>query len=284
MLGNNYYFHHTTKKIVIAFGKTFDQIYVQRRSNDGAPNNTGTPYNQILVPVLYGNKEKWLVRRYQNPDLEKQNVSVVLPRIGFEISGMSYDTNRKLPTVGRNVNITSSTSANVQTNPVPYNISIQLSILTDSADDATQIFEQIVPFFQPEYTLAIQEIPDMNIAHDIPIVLANVSTTDNYESDFLNKRIIVWTLDFVVKAYFYPPVKIQNVIKKTQNDIHIVALTDGEITDHDVDTTPRNVRVREDINPVTAGPDDDFGFSKSVEIFYDNKKYNPYHRRDEEIV
>jgi len=124
----------------------------------------------------------------------------------------------------------------------------------------------------------------LNIVHDIPMALLSINTTDTYESEYLGKRILTWSLDFNIKAYFFGAIKVQSVIKKAQTDIHIVPSSDGPITQYDEEHTPRHVRTIVAIDPLTAGPEDDFSFSEVTQLFDDNKKYNPHTRQDEEIV
>ena len=47
-----------------------------------------------------------------------------------------------------------------------------------------QIVEQVLPFFQPDYTLTIKDMEDMGIARDIPIVLNSINYEDNYRGDY----------------------------------------------------------------------------------------------------
>ena len=81
MLGQQFY-HETIRKVVVAFGTIFNDIHLVRKDNDG------TITQSMKVPLAYGPKQKWLSRLTEDPNLNKK-VAVTLPRIGFEISGMT---------------------------------------------------------------------------------------------------------------------------------------------------------------------------------------------------
>ena len=90
--------------------------------------------------------------------------------------------------------------------PVPYNIDISLYILTKTQEDALQIIEQILPTFGPEYTLAINAVPDMNIIQDIPVTLNSINVSDEYDGDFQTRRFVTHTLTFTLKVNLFGPV------------------------------------------------------------------------------
>ena len=90
---------------------------------------------------------------------------------------------------------------------VPYDIGFTMYIMVKNADDGTRIIEQILPYFTPEWTITANLIPSLGLNVDLPVVLNNVGMQDTYEGDFINRRAIVWTLDFTMKAYLFGPVK-----------------------------------------------------------------------------
>ena len=165
MFGAQYY-NQIVRKYIIGFGNLFNDIVVQRL------NSAGVRVQSIAVPIAYGPKEKFIVRLAQDSNLEKE-VMVQLPRMGFEITGMSYAGQRKLSSTIKNARYDTSDNNRLRTQfvPVPYDIQILLSIFVKNADDGTQILEQIVPYFRPEFTTNIKLVPSMNIVMDIPIVL-----------------------------------------------------------------------------------------------------------------
>jgi hypothetical protein len=100
--------------------------------------------------------------------------------------------------------------------PVPYDMSFSLHVLVKNAEDGTQIIEQILPFFTPDYTVTIRALPELNINLDIPIELNSVTTDDSYEGDFdASRRILTWQLDFTVKGYLFGPINKQKFIIDT---------------------------------------------------------------------
>ena len=195
MFGNTFH-HNTLRKYVILFGTVFNNIFVTRQ------NTAGETIQTIKVPLSYGPKEKFLARLEGNPDLSNK-VAITVPRISFEMTSFQYDPDRKLNTLNRKLKNNKS-----QYQPVPYNITFQLSILVKNAEDGTKIVEQILPYFTPEWTASVHLIPDMeDDPWDIPIILNSVTPEDTYEGDFQTRRAIVWTLEFTLKGYLFGPVK-----------------------------------------------------------------------------
>ena len=209
MFGNSFYFG-TIRKYVIAFGNLFNDIYVQRLDSNGNRIQT------LAVPLAYGPKEKWLVRLVQDPNLDA-DVAITLPRMGFEITSLTYASQRKLSSTIKNSRLKTSDLDRVETQfvPVPYDINILLSIFVRNADDGAQIVEQIVPYFRPEFVTKVRLIPEMGIVSDTPVVLQDVSIEDTYEGDFDTRRALIYNMNFSMKAYFYGPVSNSGVIKRT---------------------------------------------------------------------
>lgn len=209
MFGNSFYFG-TIRKYVIAFGNLFNDIYVQRLDSNGNRIQT------LAVPLAYGPKEKWLVRLVQDPNLDA-DVAITLPRMGFEITNLTYASQRKLSSTIKNSRLKTSDLDRVDTQfvPVPYDINILLSIFVRNADDGAQIVEQIVPYFRPEFVTNVRLIPEMGIVSDTPVVLQDVSIEDTYEGDFDTRRALIYNMNFSMKAYFYGPVSNNGVIKRT---------------------------------------------------------------------
>ena len=260
MLGQQFY-HETIRKIIIAFGTTFNNIQLVRKDNDG--NIT----QSMKVPLVYGPQQKWLVRLNEDADLSKQ-VAITLPRIGFEIQNLSYDPARKLNRVQKFKKIKTGKSNTLESQfmPVPYNLSVQLYVMAKQSDDALQIVEQILPFFQPDYTLTINDMADMGIKRDVPIVLNSISYEDNYQGDFETRRALIYTLDFSVKFYLYGPVTSSSVIKTVQVDQY------ADVPDN---SPRREQRYKVTPKPASADADDDFGFNETTSFFQDAKDFDP---------
>ena len=266
MLGQQFY-HETTRKVVVAFGTLFNDIHLVRKDN------SGTIQQSMKVPLAYGPRQKYLVRLADDPDLSKQT-AVTLPRIGFEIAGMSYDPSRKLQRVQKFKKVKGAKASQLDTQymPVPYNIDFELYILSKQSDDALQIVEQILPYFQPDYTVTINDNTDMGIKRDVPVILNSIAYEDDYQGDFASRRAIIYTLSFTAKFYLYGPVTSSKVIKTVQVD---------QYTDMPDQSPKREQRYSVTPNPTTADADDDFGFSETISFFQDSKDFNPETGSDE---
>ena len=262
MLGQQFY-HETVRNVIVAFGTMFNNINIVRKDNNG------TITQSMKVPLAYGPKQKWLTRLDQDPSLASA-VAITLPRLGFEIGSLTYDATRKLNRVQKFKKVKSS-SANAnkldtQFMPVPYNMDITLYAMAKNSDDALQIVEQILPFFQPDYTLTLNDMADMGIKRDVPIILNDVGYEDNYQGDFESRRAIIYTMGFTTKFYLYGPVTSSSVIKTVQVD---------QYTDLPAVTPTREQRYSVTPTPASADADDDFGFNETSSFFQDAKNYDP---------
>ena len=254
MLGQQFY-HETIRNVVVGFGTIFNNIQLVRKDNAGVIQQT------MKVPLAYGPRQKFLVRLNDDADLSKA-AAVTLPRIGFEITGLTYDSARKLNRVQKYKKVKGNKSEQLDTQymPVPYNINFQLYVLAKQSDDALQVVEQILPYFQPDYTITINDMTNMGIKKDIPVILNSISYEDDYQGDFTTRRAIIYTLEFTVKFYLYGPVTSSSVIKTVQVDQYS-ALPDK--------SPKREQQFKVSVDPITADADDNFGFNETTSFFQD---------------
>jgi hypothetical protein len=246
MLGQQFY-HETMRNVIVAFGTLFNNIHLVRK------NNSGTVTQTMKVPLAYGPRQKWLTRLDADAKLDTK-VAITLPRLGFEIQNLTYDPARKLNRVQKFKKVKSSADdankLDTQFMPVPYNLDIELYAMAKNSDDALQIVEQILPYFQPDYTLTVNDMTDMGIKRDIPIILNSI----NYED--------IYTLGFTSKFYLYGPVTSGKIIKTVQVDQYANLESTAPKREQRYTVTP---------DPITADSDDDFGFSETVSFFQDAK-------------
>jgi len=262
MLGTQFY-NQAVRKTVIAFGTLFNNIEL-KKTVDG----------QVLevekVPLAYGPKQKFLYRLQGNPT-DGKKVAITLPRIYFEMTGIDYDAARKTPATQKYKTVVNEEGNEVRTQyvPVPYNISFEVGILAKSQDDGLQILEQILPFFQPSFSMSLKFIPDMDEVRDVAVVLNSVDFDDDWEDDFSTRRSITYSMQFTAKSYIYGPYSKADIIRKSRI---IETIGDQDVGKRTVELsyTPK---AKTDINQdgqvdaaddllVTA--DDDFGFNEGI--------------------
>ena len=268
MLGQQFY-HETMRKVVVAFGTIFNNINIVRTNSSGAVTQS------MKVPLAYGPKQKFLTRLREDPNLNKK-VALTLPRIGFEISGIAYDPSRKLNSIQKFKKTNNSDSGKTMSSqfmPVPYNMDFELVVMAKQSDDALQIVEQILPFFQPDYTITLNDNTSMGTTRDVPIILTGVTYSDEYEGSFEDRRVLTYTMSFTAKFYLYGPVTDQKVIKQVQVD---------QYTDMPVNAPKREQRYTVAPTPVTADADDNFGFNETTSFFEDAKNFDSVSGTDKE--
>jgi len=214
MLGNSPFYHQLTRKAVVLFGRLFDDITLVRKNDQ-----TGKETSRFLVPIVYSPKEKMVTRIFSDPDLLRQ-VQTILPRMSFEITGITYDATRKQNSLLRAAKSNTTTHVTASYMGVPYDINFQLNIYTRNIDDGTQIIEQILPFFNPDFTVSTNMIPDLGALKDVPIILNNVSNDIQYEGDYDSVRYVNWTLNFTMKMYYYGPISYPKIIRTVYANIY----------------------------------------------------------------
>lgn len=207
MLDNRFYWG-TIRKAVVAFGNIFNSITIERRDGNGAQ------IQMMKVPLSYAPKQKFLTKLRQQPNVDNQNVQIVLPRMSFEMLSIDYDPNRKVSPLNQSRVVNNSTNASTAYAPTPYNLNMLLYVYAKNQDDGLQILEQILPYFNPDYNLTMKSIPELDLKNDVMVLLNSIGFEDDYEGDVSTRRSIVWTLNFVMKLNFYGPVTRQGIIKK----------------------------------------------------------------------
>jgi hypothetical protein len=190
-----YFYNEILRKTIISFGTLFNNITILQ----------GDSY--IKVPLAYGPTQKFLARLNQSPDLNK-STAITLPRLSFEMTGLVYDPSRKVTTTQTFTvkDPNDGTETKKAFMPVPYTLQFELSVMTKLNDDALQIVEQILPYFQPAYNLSVELVDSIKEKRDIPIVLENITMQDDYEGDFSTRRVLLYTLRFSAKTYLFGPV------------------------------------------------------------------------------
>ena len=212
MLGT-YTYNKIIRKCVIGFGTLFNNIEVSKENKDGSV------YSRMKVPLAYGPRQKFLARLEQQADLN-QKVAITVPRLSFEMTGISYDSSRKLAPTTLTLKADTNNAVKKQFTPVPYNIDFELNVISKTNDESLEIMEQILPVFQPAFQMTIKLVDDMNDFRDVPIILNSVSYSDDYEGTFDDRKITLITMQFTVKAYIFGPVGTAAPIKKAKADIY----------------------------------------------------------------
>ena len=279
MLGT-YFYHEIIRKTVIAFGTLFNDVHI--RHQDAA----GKDINEMKVPVSYGPRQKFLARIQQQPDLNKAT-QLSLPRMSFEVNNITYDPSRKTG-VTQTFKVKDGKQVKKVFMPVPYNLGFELNILTKLQDDSLQIVEQILPFFQPGFTLTIDLVNSIGEKRDVPMVLDSINFTDDYEGNFETRRALIYTLNFTAKTFMFGPVadSTDGLIRKVQLDYY---------TDTNTRTASREMRytvaakAKKDYNEDSVidqyddpliPPGDDFGFTEERTFYGDSKDFSPTRKVD----
>lgn len=260
MLNNTHFYHEHVRKAIIAFGTIFNTIQIRRK------NPQGEITQSLRVPLSYAPKNKIIARILEDQTFEdgRGKYSVTLPRMAFEITSLSYDASRKL------VPMQTVRSLNAPGEPTkvsyvstPYNMGINLSVFSKNTEDGLQIVEQIFPFFNPDFNVTINEIPELGVKRDIQFILDSVSLTDDYIGNFESRRSVVWDLNFTVKINFFGYVSNADLIRKTIMNIY--NNIDTELMDP---TVVAGTTITTTVSPENAAPTDNYTFIQEFDDLY----------------
>ena len=281
MLTKTHFYHETLKKTVAVFGTLFNNITIAKKIITPASGATlaSTIVSDIeRVPIAYGPKSKFLARIKEQPDLSEAKIAIKVPRMSFEITSIAYDASIKLNRLNKSLKPVagSATLYSSQTQSTPYKIGMQLSIFGRNQDDVLQILEQILPSFNPEYTVTVLDMEAPGISADVPIILDSVGMSDEYEGDLsTTRRVIIYTLDFTVRIRFTGPVATQGVIQITEANMIINSNLDTNANINDLTLDPiETIKTTAVVNTQTAAQPytvtvtmtDAFGFTSTVHL------------------
>ena len=282
MLGN-YFYHQIIRKTVIAFGTLFNDIYV--RHDD----NAGNVISEMKVPVAYGPRQKFLARVTQQAELNKAT-QITLPRMSFEINNISYDAARKagITQTCKAADTDDGGKMKKVFMPVPNNLRFELNILVKQQDDGLQILEQILPFFQPGFTLSIDLVKSIGEKRDIPMILNSISQQDDYEGDFSTRRALIYTLSFTAKTFMFGHIAKtpEGLIRKVQLDYYSDTNQQTAKRVQRYTVVPKAKKDYNEDNVIDTAdepfiePGDDFGFTETSSFFGDAKDYSPTRQTD----
>ena len=215
MFGPHFY-NERVRKSVAVFGAMFNNLYVTRKGG-------GATHSQMKVPIAYAPQRKFLERiqeMFDGEDAERQ-LAIRLPRMSFEVTNIQYDPARQLPKMN---NFYRDGIEDVHKNnkfyvATPYIITFELNIYGRSHDDCLQCVEQIIPYFNPQYTVAVKPLTDFDdVVEDVPVILNSTVFSDDYEGGLENRRTIIYTMTFDMKVAFWGPKREANIINRIDVD------------------------------------------------------------------
>ena len=265
MLGT-YYYNEIIRKTIIAFGTLFNDIHIEHKDN------SESVISDMKVGLSYGPMQKFLAKIEQQEDLTKP-VAITLPRMSFEMNNITYDSTRKTGITQTFKTVSDDSKVKKVFMPVPYNIGFELNIFTKLNDDALQIVEQILPFFQPSFNVTVDLVESIGEKRDVPIVLDSIDFQDDYEGSFQTRRALIYTLRFTAKTYLFGPIadSTDGLIRKVQVDLY---------ADTNTKTAKREMRYTAVPDPIDAEPGDDFGFTENWEFLGDSREFSPTKKED----
>ena len=264
MFKDKSYYHEHIRKAIIVFGTIFNDINIERK------NSSGAVAQALRVPLAYSTKQKFLTRIARVADTSTRGeVALTLPRMGFEINGLDYDPARKIAPITRHRVVGTGDDPNTVRSvftSAPWNMNMALYIFAKNQNDGLAIVEQILPYFNPDFNITINDLPEVGIKRDIKITLDNVNYEDEYEGEFSNRISVIWTLNFTMRLNFYSHVSNVDVIKKAVID----AYNDPALSLNKTDLEKGRVRATVQVNPNSATPADTYTFLEEFDEAFED--------------
>jgi hypothetical protein len=264
MFKGRHFYHQHIRKAIIAFGTLFNGIQVRRR------NEANEIVQSLFVPLSYAPKQKFIERIREAPEIDanRPGIQVTVPRIGFEITNFTYDPARKLA-ITQNVRAVdpelTNTGVRYSYVSTPYNMGIGMSVFTKNQDDGLQIIEQILPYFNPDFNITVNELPDLGVRRDLKIVLESVNYQDEWEGGFDKRLSVIWDLNFTVKMNLYGYVQDANLIKKSIQKVY----TDNSLFEGGEPTnTLVGRRITNEVDPDSALPTESYNYITEFDDIY----------------
>lgn len=249
MLGTPFY-NANIRKTIAVFGSMFNDIHVIRKDE------LDVVQNDIKVPLSYAQKQAWHTKLRKDLAANDPSTNLTLPRMAFEMTGLSYDPARKTSTFNKRlVSGANPDQKRLMRQEIPYNMDFELNIVSKNIEDALQIVEQILPFFQPDLNVPINFNTEFGMTKDVPFILDSQSPDDNYEAGFADNRMITWTFSFTAKSWISFPIVDAAIIKKTIIQIANNILANGD-WNFDVELTSA-------VDPLAANEEDDWTITRT---------------------
>lgn len=202
-----HFYHGSIRRYVALFGSLFSDIYIKRTGPDGRE-------DFVSVPIRYATGNMYS-KVAQDESREIEKVARVLPAMAFKIESIYKNKESHTNPLNRiqQDSFGPDGKKSFQLNRIPYNLIFSLAIRTKNSDDMMQIVEQIIPAFDGNLSITIEDTTGVSVSQDIIIILNELDMEDNYDDD-IQGRLIDWKLTFELKGFLYKRTQSKYVIKE----------------------------------------------------------------------
>jgi len=215
-----YYHFKILEKITSGILDLFNEIYIKKWKWIGG--SSQWELQDHLVPIEIATKGR-IIREYENiksgtirtGGAVKRQANI--PRMAL----MLIDLNSKVEFKNSSLNLVKGATANelgilkyVQA-PLWLQGSYELSIITRTLDEMSQIIEQILPRFNPHFPINVRIIPEIDLTVSLPITVeAAVPFEIEEDLDKESIRFIQATLQVLAPMPIFSPLTEGKIIKK----------------------------------------------------------------------
>lgn len=214
------FFHHKTiRNYTLALLSTFNSIETQYLSADKSTVISN------LVDINFSSREKATIFDAETTkEIQRGNYNV-LPRLSLVFNGMERNPNRATNKFGTINKIIDNKQIQYQYNSIPYDFSYTIIGQARGMLEASMIVEQLLSYFNPTYTININEIPLQDEPTEIVIDLNGVSIESEEYEEF-STNIVNFSIELNVRGNIYPAIKDQGLLQSIE--IYMNQQTDDE--------------------------------------------------------
>jgi hypothetical protein len=209
---NNYYYNNQLRTYIQQFASVFTGLRVKTgKGKDGAE-------SYIQAPVRYGSIDRVVAAITQR---NSQNLLLQIPMMSCNLMGLDLAPERRkgvgvvdrrtvFPTGGV---YPDDMRVIERVMPIPYNMTMELAFYASNTDQAFQMLEQILQLFDPTLQIQTSDKP-FDWTKLTYIELQSVQTEENYPIGG-DKRMVVWSFNFMVPIWIAPPADMKKDFVKT---------------------------------------------------------------------
>ncbi len=188
-----YTFDWEIQTMVTMFASAMDDIIIRRY------NNKREARDSIRCRFVYAPKQRVLA------DLLDKAQTIQLPVVALTNGGIARDPNRVFNKIqGSYMSSSDPTRSNKLQQPVPIDLTINMTILTRFQEDYDQIITNFVPYFDPYIIVSWRtpSMPDYEIRSQV-VWSGNVTTTYTYDINTTTVARVEGTTSFTFKGWLF---------------------------------------------------------------------------------
>ena len=166
------------------------------------------------IPIMYTSKEKSDSLEFLNAeDIKTGNVNI-LPRGTLALVSIQK---REEASLNRNIKVNKTRTDNkieYSFNSVPYSFIFEFNIFCRGMNELASLIEIILPNFNPNLSLDIYDVANLDEPTRVPLKLMDVTFTEVDENSETSKNIWMLTFSMQMVGQLYQQIKTTNLLRE----------------------------------------------------------------------